>query len=268
MRVFISWSKPLSAELARVLRTWLPEVIQTLDPWMSKEDIAKGQRWGVEVSSQLETTGQGLICVTAENFTEPWLNFEAGALAKSLSEARVRPVLLGVQPHEVTGPLSQFQATSATDHDDMLRLVKSLNEALDPPLDSSRLTRAFERAWPDFLKPTEELLRKPPAPGGSDPLRKPDELLAEILERVRGLERHFGERRLPSSRRLGGQIRNDHHFTVGQRVRHAAFGTGVITATSGGDADDRDVLVAFDDVGDKRLISRYAPMDPVESEDV
>lgn len=76
---------------------------------------------------------------------EPWLNFEADALAKSLDEGRVRPVLLDLQSSDVVGPLAQFQATIATDYQDMQKLFSSLNVACTVPLDKARLQRAFDR---------------------------------------------------------------------------------------------------------------------------
>jgi hypothetical protein len=155
MKVFISWSKPASHKFALILHDWLPEVIQEIQPWMSSEDIDKGQRWTSEVGAKLGELDQGILCVTPDNVHEAWLNFEAGALTKSLDEARVRPILFGLQASEVVGPLAQLQATIATDRSDMLKFVNSLNSACARPLDSARLTRTFERNWDDYINETK-----------------------------------------------------------------------------------------------------------------
>jgi ribosomal protein L7/L12 len=188
MEIFISWSKPRSRALAEALNGWLPEVIQQVKPWLSTEDITKGQRWSAEVSARLAAGSQGIICVTPENFETPWLNFEAGALAKSLTEARVRPVLLDMAPTDVTGPLAQFQATVVHDREDMFRFVRSLNEGCATPLDEARLQKAFDRTWLDFQdaimaipESAEDLIE----PKGRDS----EDMLREILERVRELQR-------------------------------------------------------------------------------
>jgi hypothetical protein len=190
MQIFVSWSKGTSLEYARFLRDWLPDVIQQVRPWVSAEDIEKGQRWVVELGEMLDASTEGLICVTAENQREPWLNFEAGALAKYLGHTAVRPILLGVEPTDVTGPLAQFQSTSATDRHDMLRLVTSLNSRCPNPLEARRLEAAFDRVWDRYLARAEELEEVAlTAPEASDS-RSADDMTREILERVRDMSRH------------------------------------------------------------------------------
>lgn len=150
--VFISWSKPTSHEFAKILYKWLPEVIQALDPWLSSEDIDKGTQWAVELGKRLQDSSQSIICVTPDNFDEPWLNFEAGALARSLDESRVHPLLFSVEPAALTGrPLAQFQATVATESTEMLKLLKSLEKKSDRSLGEERLQRALRKHWKDFL---------------------------------------------------------------------------------------------------------------------
>jgi hypothetical protein len=195
VKIFISWSKPRSRQLALALRDWLPEVIQQVDPWVSSEDIDKGQRWLAEVGAVLGQLAQGILCVTEENTGEPWLNFEAGALAKSLDDARVRPVLLGLKPSEVIGPLAQFQATVVTDREDMLKLVLSLNRACSPPLEEARLHRSFDRTWDDLLRRIGEISSVPSSPR-STLRRSVEEMVTETLERVRDLQR-MGDQRRP-----------------------------------------------------------------------
>lgn len=189
MRVFISWSKPRSQKMATILRDWLPEVIQQVTPWVSTEDIGKGMRWSAEIAQQLDATGQGIVCVTRENMGEPWLNFEAGALAKSMASSEVRPVLLGVQPHELTGPLAEFQVTLAEDKADMKKLIGSLNAACDAPLAEDRLKRAFDRAWPDLYEDLTTLASDTRGVARQSETRSAEDLLVEVLERIRGVER-------------------------------------------------------------------------------
>jgi len=65
--VFISWSGERSKKVAVALYDWLPMVLQTARPWMSKEDIEKGSRGLEEIGRALETMSVGIICLTPEN---------------------------------------------------------------------------------------------------------------------------------------------------------------------------------------------------------
>ena len=84
MKVFISWSGEPSRSIALALRQWLPLVVQHAMPWMSDEEIASGTRWNESMTRALDETEFGIVCVTLANQHQPWLMFEAGAIAKRL----------------------------------------------------------------------------------------------------------------------------------------------------------------------------------------
>jgi TIR domain len=124
MKVFISWSGPTSRDVAVALRDWLPLVIQEVQPYVSSEDIDPGARWSGDIAVQLDDTDFGILCVTRDNVSTPWLNFEAGALSKSVERARVVPFLVDLGPSDIPrGPLAQFQAVQPTKAD-LLRLIR------------------------------------------------------------------------------------------------------------------------------------------------
>src|ERR1700674_605097 len=81
--VFISWSGNRSKHVAVALRDWLPVVIQAAKPFMSSGDIDRGSRWLGELTTVLEVTKVGIVCLTPENLNSAWLLFEAGALSKT-----------------------------------------------------------------------------------------------------------------------------------------------------------------------------------------
>src|ERR1044071_5264985 len=131
MKVFISWSGMRSRRIAEQLHHWLPYIIQPLRPFLSSGDIRKGVRWGDVLKQELHDTRYGIVCVTQQNMMSPWLNFEAGALSNKAGHASVSPVLFGVEPAKLTGPLSQFQTTAfAEGGKEMLELVSSINQNL------------------------------------------------------------------------------------------------------------------------------------------
>lgn len=147
MQVFVSWSGPRSRAIAEALRTWLPRVIQSVRPWMSQEDISAGSRWLSEVSSLLDSSQVGILCVTPENQHNPWLLFEAGALSKSLELGRVCPVLFDITAGQLSGPLTQFQAQHL-DKAGVLRILTALNGLTDAKLPEGELLEILEVWWP------------------------------------------------------------------------------------------------------------------------
>jgi hypothetical protein len=181
MRVFMSWSGERSRAAAAALAELLPDVLQDVQTWMSAHDIAAGSRWGSDLGRELEGSNFGVLCLTRENLTAPWLLFEAGSLAKSVSIARVVPYRLGLKSTDVEYPLAQFQGVDA-DKDGTLKLLASLNAAREEPLAEDRLKRLFDRWWPDM----ESGLSKIPASVASTEGRRDDRaLLEEILQLVR-----------------------------------------------------------------------------------
>jgi len=182
MKVFLSWSGETSKHVATVLRDWLQNVIQAIDPWISSEDIPKGARWSSKIASELATTNAGIICVTPDNSGAPWLNFEAGALSKSVDKEMVCPYLFKMKPSDLTGPLTEFQLSQAN-KEDTRRLIGTLNKAATPkPLPDTKLTEAFEMWWPKLEKGLESIPLSVPTTKNS---RSPESLLEEVLDIVR-----------------------------------------------------------------------------------
>src|SRR5215469_1511601 len=127
MKVFITWSGSRSKLLAAKLRTWLPLALQNVKPYLSDDDIPTGARWLHSISSELESSDFGILCLTPENLRAPWINFEAGALSKK-DNSRVVPMLFELQKRDIKPPLDQFQA-AVFDRDGVQSLLRSINNA-------------------------------------------------------------------------------------------------------------------------------------------
>jgi hypothetical protein len=207
MQLFISWSGSLSQAVAQVLRDWLPDVIQQLKPWMSTEDIGKGRPWNEVLSKTLDATTEGVVCLTRSNSKSEWLNFEAGALAKRVANTggQVRPLLIDLPPADVVGPLASFQATDARNREDMRKLVHSLNESQDVEfrLLKERVDRSFEMFWPRLEDQLNRLASNEGVKeGAAQPKveREQGDMIAELVETVRRLERDAEEQKKIASR--------------------------------------------------------------------
>ena len=186
MKVFISWSGEKSKKLAEILKAWLPVVIQAVRPFFTPDDIDKGARWSSEISKELELSRVGIICLTKDNLQAPWLMFEAGALAKSMDKSCVVPMLFGVTPSDLQGPLLQFQAASFNE-DDVCKLMKTMNVALgNDALESHVLESVFKKWWPELEQKIRVVLEAE-TPEQKNDIRTDREILEEILELSRGV---------------------------------------------------------------------------------
>lgn len=191
MKVFISWSGPLSQKLAEILRQWLPSVIQAVKPYYSTDDTSKGLRWSTEIARQLEESQVGLICLTRDNLAAPWLMFEAGALGKQLDSSRVCPILFDVGTSDVEFPLAQFQMAKF-EKGEMRRVLRTINEALgqtpgETALDTQLLDAAFEKWWPELEQEVGAALQV--ARAGAGAAARPERDTRDILDEILSLSR-------------------------------------------------------------------------------
>ncbi|MFF9312961.1 TIR domain-containing protein [Streptomyces sp. NPDC014748] len=249
MKVFLSWSGERSRQVAEALKSWLPDVIQEIDPWISTQDIAKGGRGVKEITHELAATDFGVICITPENVASAWINFEAGSLAKQFDIAHVVPFLIDMKIADLTGPLSQFQATIGDNRDDVRKLVGDINKALTGrAVAEDRLDRAFTRSWPELEKILQDVRRTAPREGQRHSVERSDsEMLEEILLLVRKQEyrqadmegkMNQAEEKLSRSRRISEDefIASSFAKIGWQVIRSSWENTGVnITAHYAGD---------------------------------
>lgn len=197
MKVFLSWSGNLSKDVATEFSVWIPQVLQFVKPFLSSEDIEKGSRWGHEIAKNLEESAHGVFFVTKENIGAPWINFEAGALSKSLENSNVWTLLIDMKNSDLDkGPLRQFQ-TTLFNKKEVKDLVKDINSANEEnALPDNVVDMSFEKWWPDLEKSINQLISK--YQGDANQSIKPkepqdtstsNEILEEILGSVRNQER-------------------------------------------------------------------------------
>lgn len=145
MKIFVSWSGELSCQIAKILKKWIPCLLQSVEVFFSPEDIEKGDNWDKTISNELSECKYGIICLTTENIIAPWINFEAGAIAKSL-DSKVTALMVNIKPSDIKGPLSRYQATKF-EKTDFFQLVDSINNVLETPLEHFVLENTFNAMW-------------------------------------------------------------------------------------------------------------------------
>lgn len=190
MKVFISWSGERSKLVAELLDDWIQCVIQAVDPWMSSKDIDRGALWFSEISDQLANTSIGIVCLTKENKSKPWILFESGALAKGLTSNRVCTFLIDLEPTDLENPLAQFNHTFPS-RDSIWELVRTINlTSKEHALKESILSKVFDTYWPQFEESFGKIIKGTPE-STSSPKRKGDDIMLDVLSTVRMLDRRL-----------------------------------------------------------------------------
>ena len=180
MKIFISWSGPLSKQLGEAIKEWLPAVIQEVKPYFTPSDIEKGSRWSSDIAIELGQSQVGILCITRDNIHSDWILFEAGALSKSLEKSHVCPILFGITNTDLAGPLKQFQTTEF-ERSDFYKLIGAINGCLgENKLTQKTLDTVFNKWWPDLEQRVNEILAEEPR--SEEPIRSDREILEEILQ--------------------------------------------------------------------------------------
>ena len=110
---------------------------------------------------------------------------------KICDKTRVCPYLLDLEPTDITGPLTQFQAAKAN-KEDTKRLMQAINHTSGSQiLSDERFNRLFEINWPRL----EEILKKIPGKpsAAKQPARKEKDMIDETLRMVREHSRILSE---------------------------------------------------------------------------
>ena len=164
MKIFISWSGIQSQKIAEELQKWIPQVINSVIPYVTSESIMKGERWSDQIYKELRDSNFGLVCLNKDNLKSPWIMFEAGAISKNKDSKLICLLFDGLNQNEVGKPLSFFQNTEFN-KEDYLKLMKSINESLgEKKLSDNILTISFDKWWPDLESKIKAIIQEHRSP--------------------------------------------------------------------------------------------------------
>lgn len=186
MKVFISWSGELSKLVAKELSEWLPSIIQSVEVFYSPEDIQKGENWDSRLTKELEECKYGIVCLTKENVSAPWVHFEAGALSESL-DSRTSALMINVVTSDIQGPLSRFQATKF-EKDDFYKLVCDINDASDNIISEKVLKNSFDAIWDKMNINIQNVIKEHSGDikeTSKETSREANDILEELLQLLR-----------------------------------------------------------------------------------
>lgn len=185
VKIFISWSGQRERAVAEALREALPDLCVTeVEVFVSSKSITKGANGTSVIEANLDASDYGIVLVSRENQDAPWLNYEGGWLASTLSRP-VSTICLDLRPGDVTSPLAPRQATQFESEEDMTELLQQIAETANPSIPQRALNTLLKSVWPgirDSWKPDNFLS------AGEQNQRSEQDMLAEIVERVRNVE--------------------------------------------------------------------------------
>jgi hypothetical protein len=138
-------------------------VLKYVKPYFSPVDIEKGERWDVNLGEELKASNFCITVLTRQNLHSKWMIFEGGAISKG-DQGRVCPVLFGIEPADVKGPLATFQAATFS-KDDIYKLLKDINSkaAKDEAIPQAILDQVFDDWWPDLERDVSKIMMEHPS---------------------------------------------------------------------------------------------------------
>ena len=139
MKIFLSWSGPRAERIAHLVERALLSVYPGVRFFHSSEGVTAGETWRSVIGERLSECDFGIVFLTPDRPNAPWLQFEAGAIAKRLRFARVVPFLVGVHLRDVSSPLQAYEPTvigidPAKNKAQFLRLLESIAVSSPSPL--------------------------------------------------------------------------------------------------------------------------------------
>jgi hypothetical protein len=162
--VFVSWSGEWGHRLAKAVGEWIG--LLGASHWTSAE-ITPGGEWLEELNEKIKASRAAIICVTPEALRSPWVNYEIGALSGLMRERNAAernaaepqhvagaqwlfPLLFGVDPGQLSGPLAAVQSTRADDPTSVQRLASRISMACTPTCTPQKLSH--DEAWDAFVR--------------------------------------------------------------------------------------------------------------------
>lgn len=199
MKVFISWSGERSHRIALLMREWIQVVIQAADAWISGEDVTPGALW-LSQFDNISGSTNSIVCLTNENKESPVLLYETGVATAMLGTLSSYLLLIDLKPIDVKGPLAQLNHVEPT-KEGMLRLLSNINNntAEYSKLKEDILNKTFEVFWPNFELSFNSILAETEIHSAPKVVRNDSDILSEILELSRRLDKRVGALEAKSS---------------------------------------------------------------------
>jgi hypothetical protein len=126
-----------------------------------------------DLLNKLKDSSIGVICLTPDNLTAPFIHFEAGALlAQDINKSRVCVYLYNLKENDVEPPLNMFQL-KRFEKKQTLELLHTINNHLGTQKHyEGHLNAIFENKWDKFEKSVQDAINNPSFfPSDSEPIK-------------------------------------------------------------------------------------------------
>jgi hypothetical protein len=161
MQLYISWSGQISYKVALSVRDLVRKVLPDIDVWVSAEDINAGSRWSPELIRIFDQMAFSIICVDPSNQRSNWLNYETGAIAKSIGRWKINVFLFDLPPDGLRGPLTQYQ-TIRLELMDVRKMFENIHANISGIRISKQvLNENLTMEWPEFQKIMQDIHLEP-----------------------------------------------------------------------------------------------------------
>lgn len=157
--VFLSWSGDKSREVAERFKELFTDVFDpTIKCFISTRDIVGGRRGTAALAEELEKCNYGIFFVDSKNVRAPWLQFEAGAISKMVSDSRVMVLLLDNAVGCLNDtPLSDFQY-KLFNKEHVKSIFEEIIDYFEQKESKDSYLKRFEREWDTFYEKAEKIL--------------------------------------------------------------------------------------------------------------
>lgn len=170
MRIFISWSKNKSKQLAELTKQFICDTLDNnIDIFFSPK-MYKGTCVDFEIHQNLLNCDKCIVCITADNFKNPWLMYESGVVygsnySTNKKSGIVIPILFEYIPDWsswVDKPLNRYvpisiQSTNNDFNNSKIEFQRFFNELAE---ESNSKIKNFNRNWNSYINAVQEILQK------------------------------------------------------------------------------------------------------------
>lgn len=169
MKIFISWSKNKSKLLAQQTKKLIQNTMGDAVEFFFSPEMYKGTRVDHEIHENLLESDKCIVCITSENFKNPWLLYEAGVIFganhSKTSQSIVIPILFEHIPNWsswIDKPLNQYVPIQLQNtNNEFIGGKQDFKQFLSElALENNIAVKNFNKHWKSYEKEIQEILNK------------------------------------------------------------------------------------------------------------